>query len=240
MKTRISAIACLLCIVGYPLSASAGAELPDMSLGTIEPYVSVMAGIAVPRSADATFTDGTQPTVIKDVDYQTKFSWGGNAGIWFPTRNKLAGFDLGVEITGMLWYADVACCKDFYNNDPTGSFQKDGLANQGKRPKTKFKFHLPGRFIPDGFGNPAKLLGIQLGRPTRNRLRQQSVLPPFSEISQPTEYRSNIYPECCGYTRNGFSITHSLHSLLTHHLQRMMIVGSSVRIPFAFHATILS
>jgi hypothetical protein len=56
--------------------------------------------------------------VVKDVDYQTKHSFGGNAGIWFPTRNKLWGFDLGVEITGMLWYADVRCCQDNYNRDP--------------------------------------------------------------------------------------------------------------------------
>jgi opacity protein-like surface antigen len=121
MKTRIAVIIGLLCVVGSPLSASAGAELPTISSGTLEPYLSFMAGIAVPRSEDATFTDGTQPAVVKDVDYQTKHSVGGNAGIWFPTRNKLAGFDLGVEITGFIWYADVACCKDFYNNDPTGA-----------------------------------------------------------------------------------------------------------------------
>ena len=145
MKTRISAVMCLLCVLGSadltraedpsnqrvadPYAVSAA--LPTMSSGTIEPYLSFMAGIAVPRSADATFTDGSQPGIVQNVDYQTKHSFGGNAGIWFPTRNKLAGFDLGVEITGMLWYADVACCKDFYNNDPTGSFNSQGLANQG-------------------------------------------------------------------------------------------------------------
>ena len=123
MKTRISAIVCLLCVFGYPLFASAEAELPTISSGTIEPYISFMAGIAVPRSADATFTDGSGATqgvsdVVQNVDYQTKHSVGGNAGIWFPTRNKLLGFDLGVEVTGFIWYADVACCRDFYNNDP--------------------------------------------------------------------------------------------------------------------------
>ena len=118
MKTRISAIVCLLCVFGYPLFASAEAELPTISSGTIEPYMSFMAGIAVPRSADATFTDGTSPTVVQNVDYQTKHSVGGNAGIWFPTRDKLAGFDLGVELTGFIWYADVACCQDYYNRDP--------------------------------------------------------------------------------------------------------------------------
>jgi hypothetical protein len=30
----------------------------------------------------------------------------------------LAGFDLGVEITGYVWHPDVACCRDFFNNDP--------------------------------------------------------------------------------------------------------------------------
>jgi hypothetical protein len=134
MKTRISAIVCLLCVLGSsdltraedpssqrvadPYAISLNANPPTMSSGTLEPYLSIMAGIAIPRSADATFTDGTQPTVVQDIDYQTKHSVGGNAGIWFPTRNKLAGFDLGVEITGFIWYADVACCIDNYNRNP--------------------------------------------------------------------------------------------------------------------------
>ena len=142
MKTRISAIVCLLCVFGYSDLSRAGdsasqrvvdpyatlSDAPTMSSGTIEPYLSIMAGIAVPRSADATFTDGTLPTTVQNIDYQTKHSIGGNAGIWFPTRNKLAGFDLGLEITGFIWYADVACCKDNYNNDPTGLV---GPANGG-------------------------------------------------------------------------------------------------------------
>jgi hypothetical protein len=125
MKTRISAIVGFLCVLGAPLSASAGSELPTISRGTLEPYISVMAGIAVPRSHDATFTDGSGATqtpavsdVVSDVDYQTKHSVGGNAGIWFPTRNKLWGFDLGVEIGGFIWYADVACCVPNYNFTP--------------------------------------------------------------------------------------------------------------------------
>jgi hypothetical protein len=80
----------------------------------------VLAGVAVPRSADATFTDGTTPVIVKDIDYQTKHSVGGNAGIWFPTRNKLWGFDLGVEITGFIWYADVACCVNNFNRFAPG------------------------------------------------------------------------------------------------------------------------
>lgn len=130
MKTRISSIVGLLCVLGSPLSASA-AELPTMPSGTFEPYLSFMAGVALPQTEDATFQDGTKPTVVKDVDYTMTHSWGGNAGVWFPTRNKLWGFDLGVEITGYVWHPEVACCKDFFNNDPTGQFQKDGLANRG-------------------------------------------------------------------------------------------------------------
>jgi opacity protein-like surface antigen len=102
-----------------------------MPSGTYEPYLSFMAGVAIPFSRDATFQDGTQPTVVKDVDYQTSHSWGGNAGIWFPTRDKLAGFDLGFEITGYVWYPDVACCRDYFNNDPTGANQVNGIANRG-------------------------------------------------------------------------------------------------------------
>jgi opacity protein-like surface antigen len=125
MKTRFAVIIGLLCVVGSPLSASAGAELPTISSGTLEPYLSFMAGIAVPRSADATFTDGSGASqgvsdVVKDIDYQTKHSVGGNAGIWFPTRNKLAGFDLGVEITGFIWYADVSCCVENFNGVTQG------------------------------------------------------------------------------------------------------------------------
>lgn len=124
MKTRFAAIIGLLCVLGAPLSASAGSELPTISRGTLEPYISVMAGIAVPRSHDATFTDGSGASkgvsdVVRDVDYQTKHSVGGNGGIWFPTRNKLWGFDLGLEITGFIWYADVACCVNNFNFDPS-------------------------------------------------------------------------------------------------------------------------
>lgn len=128
MKTRISAMIGLLCVLSSPLSASAGTELPNISSGTIEPYISFMAGVALPFSEDATFRNGD---VDRNVDYQMKQSIGGNAGIWFPTRSKLVGFDLGVELTGFVWYPDVACCTDFYNNDPTGSFQRDGIANRG-------------------------------------------------------------------------------------------------------------
>jgi hypothetical protein len=102
-----------------------------MSSGTPELYLSFLAGMAIPFSRDATFTDGTQPTVIENVDYSTSLSWGGSGGIWFPTRNKLAGFDLGVEITGYVWYPDVDCCTDFYNNDPTGANSFNGEPNRG-------------------------------------------------------------------------------------------------------------
>jgi opacity protein-like surface antigen len=144
MNTRISAIVCLLCILGYadltwaddPYSQrvadpyAISPDPPNMSSGTLEPYFSLMAGVAIPFSQDATFQDGTQPTVIQDVDYQMKHSWGGSAGIWFPTRNKLWGFDLGFEITGYVWYPDVACCRDFFNNDPTGA-NNGGFPNRG-------------------------------------------------------------------------------------------------------------
>ncbi len=132
MNARISAMMCLLCVLGSsdltraedpssqrvadPYAISSG--LPTMSSGTLEPYFSVMAGVAIPFSHDATFQDGTAPTVVENVDYQMKHSWGGSAGVWFPTRHKLLGFDLGLELTGYVWYPDVACCRDFYNNDP--------------------------------------------------------------------------------------------------------------------------
>lgn len=133
MKTRISAMICLLCVLGYPLSASAAAEIPDMSAGTIEPYMSFMAGVAIPRSTDITFNDGTLPRVEKNVDYQMKQSIGGNGGIWFPTRNKLAGFDLGVEISGFVWYPDIPCCRNNVNGSiqPGGRFEGTTTEMQG-------------------------------------------------------------------------------------------------------------
>lgn len=133
MKTRISAMICLLCVLGYPLSAPAEDELPTISSGTLEPYLSFMAGVSIPFSQDATFLDGTQPRVIEDVDYQMKQSIGGNAGIWFPTRNKLAGFDLGTEVEGYIWYPDVACCRDNFNGVtlPDGSFEGTTTEIQG-------------------------------------------------------------------------------------------------------------
>ncbi len=158
MNARISAMMCLLCVLGSsdlvraedpysqrvadPYALSSG--LPSMSSGTLEPYFSIMAGVAIPFSHDATFQDGTQPTVVENVDYQMKQSWGGSAGIWFPTRQKLVGFDLGVEITGYVWYPDVACCRDFYNNDPTG-------ANNGGNPNNGTTTEIGGIYVGPNF-----------------------------------------------------------------------------------------
>ncbi|MCS6303281.1 MAG: hypothetical protein H8K07_06410 [Nitrospira sp.] len=147
MKTRISAMMCLLCVLGsadltwaedpysqrvadpYALSP----DPPTMSSGTPELYFSFLTGYANTSSTDATFTDGTQPTVVKDVDYRKNFSLGGNAGIWFPTRNKLWGFDLGVELTGFLWQADVGWRQENFNGVtlPDGSFQGTTTEVQG-------------------------------------------------------------------------------------------------------------
>ena len=105
MKTRISAIVCLLCVLGAadltraedPYSqrvADPYAISPDpltMSSGTPELYFSFLTGYANTTSADATFTDGTQPTIVKDVDYRKNFSLGGNLGIWFPNQKQVGG-----------------------------------------------------------------------------------------------------------------------------------------------------
>jgi hypothetical protein len=129
----MSAMICLLCALGFadltraedPYSqrvadpyALSPDGIPNMSSGTLEPYMSFFAGVGIPFTRDATFTDGTTPTIVKDVDYQSKFSLGGNLGVWFPTRNKLWGFDLGMELAAFLWYPDVRCCQDNYNRDP--------------------------------------------------------------------------------------------------------------------------
>src|SRR5574337_287237 len=139
MKTRISAMICLLCVFGSsdltraedPYSQrvadpyAISPDPPTMSSGTPELYLSFLTGVALPLSEDATFTDGTLPTVVKNIDYQMKFSVGGNAGIWVPTRNKLAGFDLGFELTGFVWYPDAPCCQNNFNGTilADGSFQ---------------------------------------------------------------------------------------------------------------------
>lgn len=144
MKTRISAIVCLLCVFGYAEVTRAedpynqrvtdpyaiSPDPPTMSSGTVEPYLSFMAGVAIPFSADATFRNGD---VERNVDYQMKQSIGGNAGIWFPTRNKMAGFDLGLEISGFVWYPDIACCRNGVNGtlNPDGSFEGTTTETQG-------------------------------------------------------------------------------------------------------------
>jgi hypothetical protein len=94
MKTRISAIVCLLCVVGYSDLSRAedpssqrvadpyaiSSVPPTMSSGTIEPYLSFMAGIAIPRSEDAFFKDGTQPTVVRNIDYRDETLGRGQRG----------------------------------------------------------------------------------------------------------------------------------------------------------------
>ncbi len=93
MKTRISAMICLLCVLGYsdltraddPYSQrvadpyALSPDPPTMSSGTPELYLSFMAGVALPSNADATFTDGTTPTIVKDVNYQNRISRSGAA-----------------------------------------------------------------------------------------------------------------------------------------------------------------
>ena len=103
MKARISAMICLLCALGsadlvraddpysqrvadpYALSPDG---IPNMSSGTLEPYLSFFAGVGIPFTRDATFTDGTTPTIVKDVDYQSKFSLGGNLGVYRRKKRK--------------------------------------------------------------------------------------------------------------------------------------------------------
>ncbi len=186
MKTRISAMICLLCAVGSaevtraedPNSArvadpyAISPDPPTMSSGTIEPYLSFMAGIAIPLSQDATFRNGD---VDKNVDYQNKQSIGGNAGLWFPTRNKLAGFDLGGEIEGYIWYPDVACCRENFNGVtlPDGSFQGTTTEMQGiyvgfnlmiRRPMAISEAYPNGRWYPYvGVGGGAHQMAFKPG-----------------------------------------------------------------------------
>ena len=186
MKTRISAIVCLLCVFGYsdltraedpysqrvadPYALSPG--LPNMSSGTFEPYLSFMAGVSLPFSQDATFRNGD---VDRDVDYQMKQSIGGNAGIWFPTRNKLLGLDLGSEIEGFIWYPDVACCRPGFNGtlNPDGSFEGTTTEIQGIYVGANFLLRVPmaiseaypnGRWFPYvGVGGGAHQLAYRMG-----------------------------------------------------------------------------
>ncbi|HBH80769.1 MAG TPA: hypothetical protein DDY39_13160 [Nitrospira sp.] len=179
MKTRISAMIFLLCAVvaaqvaraedpytarvADPYALSSG--LPNMSSGTIEPYLSFMAGIAIPFSQDATFRDGSTPRVDRDVDYQNKQSIGGNAGIWFPTRNKLMGFDLGVEITGFIWYPDVACCRENFNGVtlPDGAFEGTTTEIQGIYVGSNFLIRRPmaiSEAYPNGRWHPYVGIGV--------------------------------------------------------------------------------
>jgi len=176
MKTRISAMIFLLCAVvaaqvaraedlntarvADPYALSSG--LPNMSSGTIEPYLSFMAGVAIPFSEDATFRNGD---VDRNVDYQMKQSIGGNAGIWFPTRNKLLGFDLGVEVAGFIWYPDVACCRPGFNGtlNPDGSFEGTTTEIQGIYVGSNFLIRRPmaiSEAYPNGRWHPYVGVGV--------------------------------------------------------------------------------
>ncbi len=196
MKTRISAIVCLLCVFAYsdlsraegpsnqqasqraanpyaepsdPADPADSAERlpnpPTMSSGTPELYLSFMTGAALPRSADATFTDGTTPTVVNDIDYNMKFSIGGNAGVWFPTREKLAGFDLGMELTGFLWYPDAPWRQENYNGvtDQSGVFQGTSTEIQGLYIGPNFLVRYPmgiSDLYPNGRWHPYVGIGV--------------------------------------------------------------------------------
>jgi hypothetical protein len=188
MKTRISAIVCLLCVFGYSdLSRAEDPSnqrvadpyadpyevLPDpptMSSGTPELYLSFMTGVALPRSADATFTDGSGSSqgvsdIVQNVDYNMKFSIGGNAGIWFPTRDKLAGFDLGTELTGFLWFPDAPWRQENYNGvtDSSGVFQGTSTEIQGLYIGPSFLVRYPmgiSETYPNGRWHPYVGIGV--------------------------------------------------------------------------------
>jgi hypothetical protein len=186
MKTRISAIVCLLCVFGYSDLSRAEdpsnqrvadpyvdpyevmPDPPTMSSGTPELYLSFMTGVALPRSEDATFGEGNPsglPAVVNDVDYHTKFSIGGNAGVWFPTRDKLAGFDLGMELTGFLWFPDAPCCQENYNGvtTPFGTFNGTTTEIQGLYIGPNFLVRYPmgiSETYPNGRWHPYVGIGV--------------------------------------------------------------------------------
>jgi hypothetical protein len=188
MKTRISAIVCLLCVFGYsalslaedpssqrvadpyadPYEVSPNEVLPNpptMSSGTPELYMSFMTGVALPRSADATFTDGTSPGIVNDIDYNMKFSIGGSGGVWFPTRDKLAGFDLGMELTGFLWFPDAPWRQENYNGvtDSSGVFQGTSTEIQGLYIGPNFLVRYPmgiSETYPNGRWHPYVGIGV--------------------------------------------------------------------------------
>jgi hypothetical protein len=188
MKTRISAIVCLLCVFGYSALSLAEdsssqrvadpyadpyevrPDPPTMSSGTPELYLSFMTGVALPRSADATFTDGSGASqgvsdVINDVDYSMKFSIGGNAGVWFPTRDKLAGFDLGMELTGFLWFPDAPWRQENFNGvtDSSGTFIGTTTEIQGLYIGPNFLVRYPmgiSEIYPNGRWHPYVGIGV--------------------------------------------------------------------------------
>jgi opacity protein-like surface antigen len=210
MNARISAMICLLCVLGsadlsraedpysqrvadpYALSP----DPPTMSSGTPELYMSFLTGYANTSSADATFTDGTQPTIVEDVDYKKNFSVGGNLGIWFPTRNKLAGFDLGMNLNGFLWQADVSCCRENFNGvtDSSGLFTGGGTEIQGLYIGPNFLVRYPmaiSEAYPNGRWHPYVGIGVGMHqmamRPGGSRGQNQDI---FGNGNPITDQRS--------------------------------------------------
>ncbi len=148
MNARISAMMCLLCVLGssdltraedpssqrvadpYAISP----DPPTMSSGTLEPYISVMAGIAVPRSHDATFTDGTQPRWSRISTIRRNTRSAATRGSGFQPETSCGDSISAWKSRGFIWYADVACCKDNYNRDPaTGDGHHDGETGHLRR-----------------------------------------------------------------------------------------------------------
>jgi hypothetical protein len=90
---------------------------------------------------------------------------GGKAGVWFPTRNKLVGFDLGVEIDGFVWYPDVACCRPGFNGTvlPDGSFEGTTTEMQGIYVGANFLIRRPmaiSEAYPNGRWHPYVGVGV--------------------------------------------------------------------------------
>ena len=96
------------------------ADPPTMSSGTLEPYLSFMAGMAVPRSADATFTDGTPADDSQGCRLSDETLIRGQRGDLVSNQKQVGGIRSRHGNHRHVWYADVACCQDNFNNDPRG------------------------------------------------------------------------------------------------------------------------
>ncbi len=158
MKTRISAIVCLLCVLGYAEVTRAedpynqrvadpyaiSPDPPTMSSGTIEPYLSFMAGMAIPFSQDATFRNGDVDEGECRLSDETVDRW--QRGALVSNQKQVVGIrSRCVKSPAIFGIRTWPAVGNNFNGvtDPDGSFQGTTTEMQGIYVGSNFLIRYP-------------------------------------------------------------------------------------------------